>query len=262
VLWALTDHLGSVRDVVDSNGDLRIHRGFDSFGNVVDETHYNAGGTAVTAGQAGFVDEAFGFTGRWFDADTGLQNNLHRWYDPRIGRWLSEDPIGFAAGDANLYRYVGNEPTMRTDPAGVLDGRPGWGLRRSIREGAAGAVVGAANVGQKLWAPFRWLGFTKLIGIEGTLQKQDKWLDDEKKKIFHDDDSLGTANEVVAWGTAGAIIGGVVAPRPKPPGPSEPPLNPLDDPEHVLGPKRWELTDPESVWSDTDDWPSGWFDLH
>lgn len=39
-------------------------------------------------------------------------------YDPSIGRWLEEDPIGFEGGDANLYRYVGNDPTNETDPTG------------------------------------------------------------------------------------------------------------------------------------------------
>jgi RHS repeat-associated protein len=132
VYWALTDHLGSVRDVVDSNGDLRIHREFDSFGKIVDETHYNGSGAVVTAGQAGYVDEAFAFTGRYFDADTGLQNNLNRWYDPSVGRWLSEDPIGFAAGDVNLYRYVGNSSTMRTDPNGLFPPESVWDRRLGI----------------------------------------------------------------------------------------------------------------------------------
>lgn len=39
-------------------------------------------------------------------------------YDPTIGRWTTEDPIGFAGGDANLERYVGNDPTNATDPTG------------------------------------------------------------------------------------------------------------------------------------------------
>lgn len=119
VLWALTDHLGSVRDVVDSNGDLRIHRAFDAFGNVTNETHYDTSGTPVTSGQSGYVDIDFAFTGRYFDEDTGLQNNLNRWYDPLIGRWISEDPIGFEAGDPNLYRYVWNAPTRFIDPSGL-----------------------------------------------------------------------------------------------------------------------------------------------
>ncbi len=47
-------------------------------------------------------------------------NSSARWYDPEVGRWLSEDPIGFEAGDANLYRYVGNENTGAVDPSGQV----------------------------------------------------------------------------------------------------------------------------------------------
>ena len=43
----------------------------------------------------------------------------NRWYDSTVGRWLSQDPSGFVAGDANLYRYVGNSPTSATDPSGL-----------------------------------------------------------------------------------------------------------------------------------------------
>ncbi len=118
-LWALADHLGSVRQAVDSAGTARLERVFDAFGNIVAQTHYNASGAAVTAGQAGYIDAAFAFTGRLFDATTGLQNNLHRWYDPTVGRWLSEDPIGFAAGDANMYRYIYNLPVCCADPSGT-----------------------------------------------------------------------------------------------------------------------------------------------
>jgi RHS repeat-associated protein len=70
-------------------------------------------------------DYIFGFTGRMLDEATGLQNNLNRWYDAKVGRWISEDPIGFAAGDANVYRYVGNSPTNFIDPSG-LSGGPVW----------------------------------------------------------------------------------------------------------------------------------------
>jgi uncharacterized protein RhaS with RHS repeats len=43
-------------------------------------------------------------------------------YDARVGRWLSEDPLGFAAGDTNVYRYVANDPTDATDPGGMYVG--------------------------------------------------------------------------------------------------------------------------------------------
>ena len=73
---------------------------------------YNGGINSV-------VEFMFGFTGRMYDDETGLQNNLNRWYDAKVGRWISEDPIGFAAGDANIYRYFGNGPTNFIDPSGL-----------------------------------------------------------------------------------------------------------------------------------------------
>jgi RHS repeat-associated protein len=59
-------------------------------------------------------------------ADTRISHD--RWYDPSVGRWLSEDPSGLAGGDDNLYRYCGNGPTDGTDPSGLAD-QPPPGLR-------------------------------------------------------------------------------------------------------------------------------------
>jgi RHS repeat-associated protein len=61
------------------------------------------------------------FTGREFDPATGLQYNRARWYDASVGRWIAEDPLGFAAGDTNVNRYVGNGPTIATDPSGLQE---------------------------------------------------------------------------------------------------------------------------------------------
>jgi uncharacterized protein RhaS with RHS repeats len=41
-----------------------------------------------------------------------------RYYDPDVGRFISEDPIGFDGGDVNLYTYVGGNPVMGVDPWG------------------------------------------------------------------------------------------------------------------------------------------------
>ena len=118
-LWALADRQGSITDMVDNNGTERLHRVFDSFGNIIAETHYDTNEIEVTSpADSRYLDEAFAYTGRLFDKDTGLQNNLKRWYDPKIGRFISEDPSGFAGADANLYRYAGNSPTNFTDPLG------------------------------------------------------------------------------------------------------------------------------------------------
>jgi RHS repeat-associated protein len=105
VLWALTDNQGTVRDVVNSDGVVVNHLTYDSFGKVTGETNPA-------------VDFRFGYTGRELDSETGLYYYRARYYNPTTGRFLSEDPISFGGGDANLYRYVENSPTNFTDPLG------------------------------------------------------------------------------------------------------------------------------------------------
>jgi RHS repeat-associated protein len=52
------------------------------------------------------VGERYRYMAQKHDADTTLVNHRTRYRDPSVGRCLAEDPIGFAAGDSNLYRYV------------------------------------------------------------------------------------------------------------------------------------------------------------
>jgi RHS repeat-associated protein len=59
------------------------------------------------------------FAGQEEDGATGLHFHTARYYSPLLGRYLSEDPIGFASGDLNLYRYVGNRPNLTFDPSGL-----------------------------------------------------------------------------------------------------------------------------------------------
>jgi RHS repeat-associated protein len=60
----------------------------------------------------------FAYTGKLTDNVSGLQWNINRWYDANVGRWMSEDPIGFAGRDMNLYRYAYNTPVTLLDPLG------------------------------------------------------------------------------------------------------------------------------------------------
>jgi hypothetical protein len=62
-------------------------------------------------------------------------------YDPKIGRWLSQDPIGFSAGDANLYRYVFNDPVNETDPTGQYEKDVHFYMTYYI-----GLIVGLGNI--------------------------------------------------------------------------------------------------------------------
>ena len=86
-------------------GNTSTHLIYDTFGNLI----------------SGANPLLFGYTGKAFDTDTNLQNNINRWYDAAIGRWLSTDPIGFEGNDTNLYRYVRNIPNFLLDYHGLLE---------------------------------------------------------------------------------------------------------------------------------------------
>ena len=112
-LWTLTDHLGTIRDIIQNTPSglvVPAHIIYDAYGNVL--SCKDANGNDIES------PVFFGFTGKYFDADTQLQNNINRWYDATTGRWLSTDPIGFNGNDTNLYRYVGNKVLISNDPLG------------------------------------------------------------------------------------------------------------------------------------------------
>jgi RHS repeat-associated protein len=62
------------------------------------------------------------FTGRDYDSATGLQYNRARYYQPGVGRFTAEDPIGVLGGSSNLYPYAANAPTQLIDPLGLEPG--------------------------------------------------------------------------------------------------------------------------------------------
>jgi RHS repeat-associated protein len=111
IVWPLTDHLNTVRDMAMYDADTDTTT-------IVNHLIYDAYGRITSQSDPDHTT-LFAFAARPFDPATGLQNNLNRWYDAEAGRWISEDPIGFEATDANLYRYVGNSPIAHVDPSGL-----------------------------------------------------------------------------------------------------------------------------------------------
>jgi RHS repeat-associated protein len=65
------------------------------------------------------LSQPYAFTGREYDAETGLYYYRARYYDPQVGRFISRDPLGFGGGDVNVYAYVKNRPTVLRDPLGL-----------------------------------------------------------------------------------------------------------------------------------------------
>lgn len=99
------DGLGSITSLSDSTGASAATNTFDSFGNL----------TAFT----GSVNNPFMYTARELDPETGLHYYRARYYDPAVGRFLGEDPIGFNGG-TDFYSYVSNHSTDLVDPSGLL----------------------------------------------------------------------------------------------------------------------------------------------
>jgi len=92
----------------------------DASNTVVWESNYKPFGKAEVHPSSNVVNN-FRFTGQYYDAETGLHYNYHRYYDPKTGRYLTPDPIG-QAGGINLYPYVLNNPVNSVDPYGRQTG--------------------------------------------------------------------------------------------------------------------------------------------
>jgi RHS repeat-associated protein len=102
--FLVADGLGSALALLDPAGVLQTRYTYGAFGTAA-ATGEGSGNTAQ-------------FTGRDNDG-TGLHYYRARYYNPRLQRFISEDPLDFEAGDTNLYAYVGSSPTNWIDPLGL-----------------------------------------------------------------------------------------------------------------------------------------------
>src|SRR6202789_4206540 len=153
-----TDRQGSVVAMSDASGN--IAEGpytYDAYGNCF-----------IAVAACSSVGEPYKFTGRRYDAETGLYYYRARYYDPEKGRFLQTDPVRYDA-DLNLYTYVGNDPTYKLDPTGmvvftlggygeaaaVIGGNASVGLyfdTNSWEFGSYGSIEGGTGVGLRAGA--------------------------------------------------------------------------------------------------------------
>jgi RHS repeat-associated protein len=117
--YYLSDALGSVIGLADSNGAVKTSYNYSPFGK-----KQSTGASS---------DNPFTFTGREDDG-TGLYYYRARYYSPDQKRFIAADPLGFGGGDSNFYAYVGNNPINFTDPTG-----------ESFESFAQGLAVGGAS---------------------------------------------------------------------------------------------------------------------
>jgi RHS repeat-associated protein len=131
-----TDHLGTPRELTDEAGQIVWRARYEAWGNTLSEEwlpeqqtrepnaippdprHAAAQAKKAKAlAEQHHLTQNLRFQGQYFDAETGLHYNRFRYYDPDVGRFVSQDPIGLAGGD-NSYLYAFN-PTGWVDPTGL-----------------------------------------------------------------------------------------------------------------------------------------------
>ena len=103
--YFINDHLGTPQRLVNGSGSVVWQAAYLPFGKAQVTTEV--------------VKNNLRFPGQYFDAETGLHYNWHRFYDPETGRYISADPIGLDGG-MNLYAYVENDPVNYIDPWGLF----------------------------------------------------------------------------------------------------------------------------------------------
>ncbi|WP_248756120.1 RHS repeat domain-containing protein, partial [Pseudomonas sp. MWU12-3091] len=124
------DHLGTPQELTDYSGDIVWSAKYSAYGKT----------NSVELAIEDYLDQPLRFQGQYFDAESGLHYNRHRYYDPDVGRYLTPDPVRLAGG-LNQYRYVPN-PTGWVDPLGLTSNcpppnKPGC----PVPDGVSGSVV-------------------------------------------------------------------------------------------------------------------------
>jgi RHS repeat-associated protein len=132
----LTDALGSTVALTGATGASQVAYSYSPFG-----SQSATGGTTTNS---------YTFTGRETDG-LGIDYYRARYYNPTVGRFLSEDPMGFTGGGTNFYAYTGDNPTDFDDPFGLKPKNPptpcaGMGVGCGD-SGAAWPMMGMAGFG-------------------------------------------------------------------------------------------------------------------
>jgi RHS repeat-associated protein len=157
------DHLGSIRELTDANGNVRAEYAYDPFGR--------------RTKLSGDLDADFGFAGMFWSSQANLCITHYRAYDPALGRWLSRDPLKNAEmkEGPNLYAYVRNEPVSRIDPQGLGLDSPSAACVQNpalcATLAAAGVSIGgeAAEVGEPALANTIEAGESCASGLADTI---------------------------------------------------------------------------------------------
>ncbi len=138
------DAQGNIIAILDSNGTVVVKYNYDAWGrhNITDAD----GKPIMDAEHIGYLNP-FRYRSYYYDVETRLYYLQTRYYDPEVGRFISQDDIDYAEPEVingiNLYAYCGNNPVMNVDPTGT------WFLLFIFGVLLAGAIIGGAVAGSE-----------------------------------------------------------------------------------------------------------------
>ncbi|WP_221795150.1 RHS repeat-associated core domain-containing protein [Oceanobacter mangrovi] len=122
IYYIHSDHLATPQIATDESGAIVWQLQQRAFGEDVADEDPDEDGQQVTLNLR--------FPGQYYDAESGLSYNWHRYYDPSLGRYIQSDPIGLMGG-INTYGYAYQNPLIYTDPLGLdvyLCSQPAFGI--------------------------------------------------------------------------------------------------------------------------------------
>jgi RHS repeat-associated protein len=153
--WYHNDHLGTPQKLTTTSGAVVWSAKYTSFGKASVDT-------------ASSITNPMRFAGQYYDHETGLHYNYHRYYDPKLGRYLRADPahskhdelkkipftVSFFQKNPqafNTYSYAGNSPIVNSDPFGLFTVEGDCkGKKNSIK---AGAEKACKNIDKTITCP-------------------------------------------------------------------------------------------------------------
>jgi RHS repeat-associated protein len=150
VQYPLAGNGWNIEALTDASGNITRGYVVDPFGTFTVYTSAGTDGkwwtTDDVVGDPTALDGERIFQGLPWYGPTGLYYMRNRWFSPSQARFVSIDPLGFQAGDPNLYRFEGNDPLGNLDPMGTLTWRQvgttaAWG----VGVGVVGVVAASAS---------------------------------------------------------------------------------------------------------------------
>ena len=179
--FAHEDGIGSVIALTDSARNVKRTYDFDAWGSLRGGTDHKPFSNADRARFKGAL---------WLGPQVDVYYMRARWYEPKTGRFLSEDPVGLDGG-INSYEYAGSNPISQSDPTGLVC----WSLWKFV-EGPEGSGwtevlhcedIGGSDLGtiegflerpsqalRELWSGWGWLGAS--AAAYGALRDEWAWI--------------------------------------------------------------------------------------